>query len=251
MKTYEPKINSDEIMEQMRRKQATTKRRRKKEIKNTAIRHGLYTGIGVFFIGLFVYGFSTGDMQLPSINSDTEMENVEDTIIEKIEVETEVIETEFAEKNEYNGIKFVEDVPLSKDIQYHIFVECDGYSISPFIIMAMIERESQFDQYAIGDDGKSFGLMQIQPKWHIDTMIELGCTDLFNPKENISVGMKVLDTLIHDYKHGNDIYWVLMAYNGSPNYANTNMNNGIITEYAREITERAWELEAEFYGDTY
>ena len=114
----------------------------------------------------------------------------------------------------------------------------------------MIKRESSYRADAIGDNGKSFGLMQIQKRWHLERIKELGVTDLLDPKQNITVGVNILAELI-DKCDGDDVYWVLMAYNGGVAYANRLTNNGTISEYAQYITERAWELEREFYGDTY
>lgn len=142
----------------------------------------------------------------------------------------------------YNDIRFY-DVPMSEDLQMHLFIECDGYNIAPAIILAMIERESSFDASAIGDEGESFGLMQIQPRWHKETMDMLGCDDLLDPYQNIRVGVKI----IADLKEKNpDLYWVLMNYNMSPRKAKELWEKGQYSDYAIEIVERASELQAEF-----
>ena len=131
-------------------------------------------------------------------------------------------------------------VPLSEELQIHIFEECEKHNIAPSIIIAMIERESDFDASDIGDNGKSFGLMQIQPKWHQERMDRLGCTDLLDPFQNVTVGIDIVASL----KAKNpDLYWVLMAYNGGQNYANRNMNSGVYSDYAIEVVARASELE--------
>ena len=44
----------------------------------------------------------------------------------------------------------------------------------------------------MGDVHESFGLMQIQPKWHEDRMRRLGVTDLLDPEQNVRVGADLL-----------------------------------------------------------
>jgi soluble lytic murein transglycosylase-like protein len=124
------------------------------------------------------------------------------------------------------------NVNLPEYVQDVIFAECDKYGISPAIIIAMIERESQFDRYAMGDDGRSFGLMQVQPKNHLQRMIELGCTDLFDPIQNITVGINYLAEMQNQY---GDIAKALVAYNGGS-------YKGTITNYATSVMARANEL---------
>ena len=102
----------------------------------------------------------------------------------------------------------------------------------PSIVIAMIERESRYNPNAIGDNGNSFGLMQIQPRWHTRRMEKLGCTDLFNPIQNVKVG---IDYLAECFNRYGDIGKALTAYN-SGSY------KGIITNYAIAIMARANEV---------
>lgn len=162
----------------------------------------------------------------------------------------EVIETEIVDVTVYPlenqiTVESVEKVrfyavPLSEELQIHIFEECEKHNIAPAIIIAMIERESDFDASNIGDKGNSLGLMQIQPKWHQERMNRLGCTDLLDPFQNVTVGIDIVASL----KAKNpDLYWVLMAYNGGQAYANRRIESGNISEYALGIVEMASELE--------
>ena len=134
-------------------------------------------------------------------------------------------------------------VPLPEELQLHVFKECEKHNIAPSIILAMIERESGFKPDEIGDDGESFGLMQIQPRWWQELMDELGCNDLLDPYQNITVGVAIVDY----FRDKNpDIYWVLMNYNMRPQKAQELWDKGEYTEYATEIVERAAELDAEY-----
>lgn len=132
------------------------------------------------------------------------------------------------------------DVPLSTDLQDHIFTVCEERNIDPSIIVAMIQRESSFRPSTIGDGGASLGLMQIQPKWHQERANQLGCSDLMDPYQNITVGVDLFSDLL---KCRNSIEWALMAYNGGPSYANNKARNGVLTDYARAVLNNSKKLE--------
>lgn len=141
------------------------------------------------------------------------------------EPSTTVIESTPIETLYYN-------VNLSNEVQDCIMVECRKYGIDPLIVIAMIERESRFNASAIGDNGRSLGLMQIQPRWHSKRMAKLGCTDLLNPIQNVKVGIDYLGELYNRY---GDIEKALVAYNKGS-------YTGTITNYAKSIMARANEV---------
>ena len=134
------------------------------------------------------------------------------------------------------------DIPLSQELQIWLIDYCKDIHINPYMIMAMCEQESQYNANAVGDSGRSLGIMQIQPKWHELKMDKLGCTDLMDARQNMMVGIDILMDL---YSKCNDTAWVLMAYNGGEAYANRNYNAGNISEYARYIMIRTEEMESE------
>ncbi len=133
------------------------------------------------------------------------------------------------------------DVPLDADLQLYIMDLCEEANISAALVIAVIERESKFDALEVGDGGDSLGLMQIQPKWHQWRMDSLGGGDWFNPYNNVAVGVHILEGLFD--KYGDDVYLVLMAYNGGASYAERMASKGIASEYAIEVNARAEELE--------
>ena len=53
------------------------------------------------------------------------------------------------------------DIPLSKELQDHIFKICEERDVDPAIVIGVIERESDFRPGRMGDNGKSYGLMQV------------------------------------------------------------------------------------------
>ena len=61
--------------------------------------------------------------------------------------------------------------------------------------MAIIKVESNGEAELIGDQGESFGLMQIQPRWHSSRMARLGVNNLLDPRQNIRVGVDILQEL--------------------------------------------------------
>lgn len=67
------------------------------------------------------------------------------------------------------------------------------------IVYAVIEVESNWQADTIGDQGESFGLGQVQPRWHSDRMAKLGVTDLLNPYDNSLVVIDILSELTSKY----------------------------------------------------
>ena len=160
---------------------------------------------------------------------------------EEIQVpELSVVQKKCAE--EKLGEREYYDVPLSEEIQDFVFDICEEHNICPSLIIAIMEQESQFDVVAIGDDGKSFGIMQVQPRWHFDRMEKYGVTDLLDPYQNITVAV---DYIVELRGMNSELEWVLMAYNKGPGDADELMRNGITLEYATEIMQRLKELEKE------
>lgn len=122
------------------------------------------------------------------------------------------------------------DVPLTRELQAHIFAECEKYGVDPAIVIAMCYRESSYEEGAVGDDGRSFGLMQIQERYHKERMERLGVTDLLDPMQNVTVGIDFLAELLDRYN--GDIGKALTAYNRG-HYA------GTTTQYAANVLETA------------
>lgn len=132
------------------------------------------------------------------------------------------------------------DIPLDDELQDYIIETSEERGVDPAIIIAMIERESQFDIDVIGDRGKAFGLMQIHPRWHSDRMEKLGVTDLLDPYQNVTVGIDIMAELLD---RGESVEWALMAYNGGYAHANRNIEAGTLSGYATDVLEFAEGLE--------
>lgn len=165
------------------------------------------------------------------ISDTVELEKPVESLTEPLDCiveESEIVE-EMPVEEEPHGYF---DVPLDYDLQDHIFNLCDSYNIDPAMVIAIIELESNYNASAKGDSGNSLGLMQIQPRWSEERMARLGCPDLLDPYQNITVG---IDILVEYFNRGKSVEWVLMAYNGGPSYANRKIEAGEISEYARAV----------------
>ena len=148
-------------------------------------------------------------------------------VYEEIPVEETTVEEDLAIYHQ-EAISYY-PVPLDHDLQAHIIRTCDEYGVDSAVVVAMIERESGFDANAIGDGGESYGLMQIQPKWHSKRMEKFGVTDLLNPYQNTTVGIDYLAELLERYP----LESALTAYNSGSSGE---------SEYAKEVMAYTEEL---------
>lgn len=174
-------------------------------------------------LALTLSGKTTREMEPPKV--------VPETAEPSVVVEAEQIASALAECTDCPlTVSTFYDVPLSLELQAHIINECGGYGIDPAIVFAMIERESSFRDYVIGDNGQSYGLMQIKKNRHLDRMERLGVTDLLNPFQNVMVGIDYLAYQLDRYD--GDMAKALVGYNKG-HFA------GTVTEYATDVLEKA------------
>lgn len=95
-----------------------------------------------------------------------------------------------------------------RDFDAVIAREAAAHRMDPDLVRAVIGQESGFNPQAVGDDGSSFGLMQLQ----MMTARGVGVTgDLFDPANNVRAGVTYLAQQIA--KAGN-VDAGLSAYNG-------------------------------------
>ena len=104
-------------------------------------------------------------------------------------------------------------VPLEPKLQKHIISVSEAYNIDPAIIFAIIEKESQYDECAVGDSGGSFGLMQINAQSHPDRMEKLCVSNLMCPYCNVLIGIDYFAELLAVYE---DLHMALIAFNAGP-----------------------------------
>ena len=102
------------------------------------------------------------------------------------------------------------DVPLSKGLQDIIIDTASGRGVDPALVLAVIEKESGYNPDAAGDNGRSQGLMQIWRSFHEKRMEKLGAVNLYDPKDNVLVGIDILAEKLEKYE---DAEKALIAYN--------------------------------------
>lgn len=143
-----------------------------------------------------------------------------------VEEEPEDFENEKIEEALLDQGYLRDDIPLDYDTQALLRAACDESGVEFELALAVIRRETTY-RNVVGDDGNSFGFMQVQPRWHKARMEKLGVTDLMDPAGNFRVGCDYLAELLGKYP----LEQALTCYNtGSPGY----------NQYARDVI-RFWE----------
>ena len=140
--------------------------------------------------------------------------------------------------------KLYTNIPLSARFQKYIDGKCKSYGISTNVVMGCIRTESNFQTQIMGDNGKAFGLMQVQKQWHKARMKKVGATNLLDPYDNVAVGIDYLAELYKIY-NGN---WhkALMAYNGGHAYCKRRVRAGLVNSpYSRRVMNYAEDFKKE------
>lgn len=133
------------------------------------------------------------------------------------------------------------DVPLTKDVQDYIFLQCEKYEIEPSLVIAIIEQESDYNPVLVSDTG-DHGLMQINVCNHNELRQLYGDIDFMDAKDNIKCGVAMIAGLIKEYGEHKG----LMAYNMGVGGAGKCWRKGIETScYSRSVIERKERLERE------
>lgn len=102
------------------------------------------------------------------------------------------------------------DVPLTEDLQDIIIDISEKRGVDPALVIAVIEKESGYKPDASGDNGRSQGLMQIWRSFHEQRMEKLGAVNLYDPRDNVIVGIDILAEKLEKYE---DAEKALIAYN--------------------------------------
>ena len=214
-------------------------------VNNDTLVNVIGVGFAIFVIGFIIWTLSyTFAQPFVEETTTTEVEVTDTTAVEittteavtetttekPTEVTTTVITTTVVTTDPPKVAYF--KVPLDEDLQDYIFEVCADYDVDPVLVMAVIKKESNFKPDTLGDSGRSYGLMQIQPRWHQARADALNCSNLTNPYHNVTVGVDILAEL---FDTGKSLEWVLMAYNGGASYANKKVAAGEVSDYARTV----------------
>jgi soluble lytic murein transglycosylase-like protein len=107
----------------------------------------------------------------------------------------------------------VPDINERLEILTAVHREATRADISPELVLAVIDVESDFDRYAISR-ANALGLMQVMPFWIKELNIGNGNVNaLFDIKTNVLLGCRILKYYL-DMEHG-DYMQGLARYNGS------------------------------------
>ena len=106
--------------------------------------------------------------------------------------------------------KFVDNAQVRINLLKQVHYEATRVEIEPELVLAVIEVESRFDEFAISVSGAR-GLMQVMPFW----LEEIGISDknLFKIRTNLRMGCTILRYYID--MEPNDLGRALARYNGS------------------------------------
>lgn len=98
----------------------------------------------------------------------------------------------------------------SGEYDHHIEAAAAAFSLSPALVKAVIQVESEFDRYAVSSKGAQ-GLMQLMPF----TARRFGVRDAFDPRQNVFAGAQYLSVLLDLF--GGDLALALAGYNAGEN----------------------------------
>lgn len=125
------------------------------------------------------------------------------------------------------------DVPLDEELKCYIETMCRCYEIRPEIVYGIMAVESNFNAKAVGDNGNSLGLMQIQPRWNKQRMEDLNVTDLLDAKQNAHTGIDILAELLEKYSETEALVVYNMGESGANKYVFSKGKTA--TEYSESV----------------
>ncbi len=182
-------------------------------------------------------GSATGDKPSQPLEPGPELAPAQ---VEETELPTDSASELWSDDGTLHRIKPL-DVDLDAETQWAIYHE-SGYDNSLFctaIAIAHKETGGTFQADAVGDEGGSIGMFQINTKWHLDRMERLGVTDLTDPAQCAAVAIDYLKELADRYGFEPESEALLMAYNMGPGGAKKAIEAGTTsTAYSREV----WKL---------
>ena len=220
------------------RRAARRKRQRRRRIAQAAA----VGAVAAFAIGMAVTSAATQGSRMPALSAplpSPEIFTLAPTISSYIEPTATPEATATA--------KLLESVPLDAETQAAILELCGGDRDTFCAVMAIAWVESRFDTEAVGDNGVSIGMMQVNTRWHTGRMEALGVTDLTDPVQCAAVALDYIRELSEGYGFGwitdHDLY---MAYNMGPGNARTALNAGTTSShYSRSVLAAFEECAAE------
>lgn len=134
---------------------------------------------------------------------------------------------------------YVAKTNLGIEIEEACITIGEEYDISAELLMAIIEKESGGDPYAVNKKSGCMGLMQLHPKYANYYMGKAGVSNPYSINDNIRAGCEILREKFEKYE---DLPLVLMLYHGESG-AQKKYQRGQTSKYAQDIIDRTYELE--------
>lgn len=90
---------------------------------------------------------------------------------------------------EFNNY-YSEEIPLDIELQYTIYCKCSEYDLDYYVIIGLIQNESNFVTDVVNETSGCYGLMQLNPEYFPSDL---------DAKDNIIYGIDFLASCIEDY----------------------------------------------------
>ena len=132
------------------------------------------------------------------------------------------------EKKKVEFYQFAENVynlkyPNFSQVARIVFEKSKEYGFNPYLIMAVIQVESDFQQFAVSSHG-AYGLMQVNYAVWKD-VFDIDFNRIFEKRYNIDLGLKILKHYFE--KASGNIFRALFHYNNGYKYNNEEYNDKI------------------------
>ena len=198
---------------------------------------------------LFVLCIAATIIVILPMRADCSRQEPEHISIPRVEFESiEAIRQESVQEisHEKNVYKPIDEIPLDADLQEYMQELCEDNNLSFAFALMIMESESRYDPAAVGDNGESVGLFQInRVNW--ERMAEEYGYDVHDVKGNIGSGVAILTELFVKY---DDPYRVILCYKCGESRGNDLFAQGVYKTVqfdCRELCERAQEIEGLIY----
>ena len=127
-------------------------------------------------------------------------------------------------------------------LRMHIIKYSKKYDLNPKFVKAIIRQESNFEPFAVGDNGTAFGLMQVRWPAFRDIKTHQAVPFDFNdmikdPEKQIWAGTAYLAT-VRDHYGAEGEEEMARMYNGGPKMGYSRRGKANTQRYAQEVLKR-------------
>lgn len=208
---------------------AQTKTRRRRRV-STKDKLQVYGFLFLIFLSGFVIGWIVKPQKIVEVPVETVVEVSREVVSETANTSSPIEEEEIVKEEKV--VYF--DCPLDEETQDYIFELCAEEDIPPSMVIAFIDKESNFTPSVVSETA-DYGYMQINECNHEWLTETYGITDFLDPKDNIFCGVKILANLYHKYENPHEI---AMAYNMGEYGAKQAWEKGLTsTSYSEDVVE--------------